>query len=252
MSSAREAAGLGEVRLSLDGEGGRAVGKGGQRQKLSPLIDWQYDINEAARRSAKIAWAVAVAALVVALAAVGGVAALAPLKTVEPVFVRVDSATGAIDVLHRIDEVQGLDKDEALAKGYLARYVYAREGYFRPTVQEAFRRVSRMTVGPELARYRAEMAADHPNAPVNVHGDQERVEIRLKSIAFLERGLAQVRFIRVVTGNDGDSRDERRTHHVATVRYGYEPNAEIPLSALADNALGFAVREYGVAQEDAE
>ena len=71
---------------------------------MERFLDWEYDTNEAARRQAKIAWAVAALCLLLALAAVVAVAALAPLKTVEPIFVRVDAATGAVDVLHRIDE----------------------------------------------------------------------------------------------------------------------------------------------------
>jgi len=226
----------------------RAVGKG--RAKVNPLLDWQYDINESARRSARWAWAIAALMTVIALAAMGALASLAPLKSVEPIFVRVDAATGGIDVLHRIDEVQGLDKDEALAKGNLARYVYAREGYFRPRLQEDYRRVLRMSVGDARADYVREMNRENPDAPTNVYGDKEEVEIHLKSITFVpdRDGLAQVRYVQTVRDDQGK---ETRSHHVATILYGYEPDTEIPLSALIDNPLGFAVSEYAVEREDA-
>jgi len=236
--------------LMADREEVEAERAAGRRVKPNPLLDWQYDINESARRSARWAWAIAALMTVIALAAIGALASLAPLKSVEPVFVRVDAATGAIDVLQKIDEVQGLNKDEALAKGNLARYVYAREGYFRPRLQEDYRRVLRMSVGDAKADYLSKMNRDNPDAPVNLYGDKDEVDIHLKSITFMpdRDGLAQVRYLQTVRDSQGK---ETRSHHVATILYGYEPDTEIPLSALVDNPLGFAVSEYAVEREDA-
>jgi type IV secretion system protein VirB8 len=56
-----------------------------------------------------------------------------------------------------------------------------------------------------------------------------------------------VRFIATVS----DGEDSERHHRIATIAYDYEPDASIPLSALADNALGFAVSEYRSEPEDA-
>ena len=64
---------------------------------------------------------------------------------------------------------------------------------------------------------------------------------------FIGAGLAQVRFI--ATLSDGE--ESERHHRIATIAYAYEPDASVPLSALADNALGFAVREYRSEPEDA-
>jgi type IV secretion system protein VirB8 len=179
---------------------------------------------------------------------VGAVAALAPLKSVEPVFVRVDAATGAVDVLHRIDEEVAISRQDLLDKGYLARYVRAREGYFFPTVQEQYRRVMLMSVGAARTTYEHDFAKDNPEAPVNRYQDKQSVEIALKSISFIGRGLAQVRYVAALT----DHETTNRQHWIATVRYEYEPDASIPLSVLADNALGFAVTEYRAEPEDAQ
>ena len=48
---------------------------------------------------------------------------------------------------------------------------------------------------------------------------------------------------------DGDR--TRRQHWISTIAYGYEPDASIPLSVLADNALGFAVTDYRAEPENA-
>ena len=142
---------------------------------MERFLDWDYDANESARRQARIAWAVAALCLLLALASVVAVAALAPLKTVEPVFVRVDSATGAVDVLHRIDEEVGIGRQDLLDKGYLARYVRAREGYFFPTVQEQYRRVMLMSVGDARASYVQRLHQGQPGRPGEpVPGRQDR------------------------------------------------------------------------------
>jgi type IV secretion system protein VirB8 len=214
---------------------------------MERFFDWEYDVNEAARRQARIAWALAALCLLLAVAAVGAVAALAPLKTVEPIFVRVDAATGGIDVLHRIDEEVGIGRQEALDKGFLARYVHAREGYFFPTVQDQYRRVLLMSVDAARASYLREVSKDNPDAPVNRYRDRESVEIKLKSISFLEPGLAQVRYL----AERSDGERVERSHWIATIAYEYEPDAAIPLSVLADNPLGFAVTDYRAVQEDA-
>jgi type IV secretion system protein VirB8 len=56
---------------------------------------WDQDRLAAAQRSKRLAWTVAGCAGVLALAAVGAVAALTPLKTVEPFVVRVDRCATA-------------------------------------------------------------------------------------------------------------------------------------------------------------
>lgn len=215
---------------------------------MQRFLDWNYDANEAARRQARIAWVVAALCLLLTLASVVAVAALTPLKTVEPIFVRVDSATGAVDVLHRIDEEVGLGRQDLLDKGYLARYIRAREGYFFPTVQEQYRRVMLMSVGQARESYLQDFAQDNPNAPVNRYRDDKSVEIAIKSISFLKQGLAQVRYVTALS----DGEKTRRRHWISTIAYEYEPDAAIPLSVLADNALGFAVTNYRTDPEDAQ
>ena len=214
---------------------------------MERFFDWDYDANEAARRQARIAWAVAALCGLLALASVVAVAALAPLKTVEPIFVRVDRATGAVDVLHRIDEEVGIGRQDLLDKGYLARYVRAREGYFFPTVKDQYRRVLLMSVGNAKESYVRGFSAENAEAPVNRYQDDTTVEITIKSISFLKQGLAQVRYVTAL--DDGET--TKRQHWIATIAYEYEPDASIPLSVLADNALGFAVTDYRTEPEDA-
>ena len=60
---------------------------------------WDADRWRSAERSKRLAWGVAAFAGLLATAAVGAVAALAPLKTTVPFVIRVDRTTGAVDVV---------------------------------------------------------------------------------------------------------------------------------------------------------
>jgi type IV secretion system protein VirB8 len=57
---------------------------------------WEQDLLLSAHRSRRTAWVIAGGACVLAVASLSAVAALAPLKTVEPFVIRVDNATGIV------------------------------------------------------------------------------------------------------------------------------------------------------------
>ncbi|MGH6970945.1 MAG: VirB8/TrbF family protein, partial [Caulobacteraceae bacterium] len=73
---------------------------------------WNADQIRSAERSRRLAWGVAACAGIVATVAVGAVAALAPLKSVEPFVVRVDRSTGAVDVMTALRSEKPLTYDE--------------------------------------------------------------------------------------------------------------------------------------------
>jgi len=219
-----------------------------QAQKnLESFFDWDYERNESALRRTRIAYLVAGLFGLWAFIATLGIAALGPLKSIEPVFVRVDNATGAVDVLYNIEEESGIKRQDLLDKANLARYVRAREGYFYPIAKDQYREVMSMSVGKARAQYQAKMAPDNEDSPVHRYEDHAGVDIKIKSVSFLGDGLGQVRYLEEVE----DGKNVQRSHHVATIQYEYEPDASVPLSALADNAMGFAVSQYRSEPEDA-
>jgi type IV secretion system protein VirD4 len=90
---------------------------------------WDQDRLRAAERSKRLAWTVAGAAGLLACVAVGAVAALTPLKSVEPFVVRVDQSTGAVDVMTGLKGQDHLTYDEAVSKYFLALYDVKRENW---------------------------------------------------------------------------------------------------------------------------
>jgi type IV secretion system protein VirB8 len=192
----------------------------------------------AADRSRRLAWAVAAGATVLASCAVLAVAALAPLKTVEPFVVRVDNSTGIVDVVSALTGASG-SYDDAITKYFAAAYVRVREGYTHAEAESNFRAGTLLSVPDEQLRFAALYRGSNPESPQNVWGRTAAARVQIKSISMISPAVVSVRYLRTVIRGE----DSRTTHWVATLTYSY---LATPL-AQADrliNPLGFAVSQY--------
>jgi type IV secretion system protein VirB8 len=200
---------------------------------------WEQDQLLAAHRSKRLAWTVAAGACGLAAAAVAAVAALAPLKSVEPFVVRVDNATGIVDVVARLSDAPA-DYPEAVTKYFLAKYVRARESYSRAEAEANFRTASLLSTPGEQGRFAAHYRGSNPQSPQVLHGSQGVAEIRIKTISLLGPNLASVRYLR--EARRGDALDT--SHWIATVTFGIELGAAISTTDRLINPIGFLVSEY--------
>ena len=124
---------------------------------------WEQDLLLSAHRSRRTAWVIAAGACALAVASLSAVAALAPLKTVEPFIIRVDNATGIVDTVSAFNSTPAR-YDEAVTKYFLGRYVRAREGYSYPEAETNFRTISLLSGQGEQARFAAGTGAPIPKA----------------------------------------------------------------------------------------
>lgn len=200
---------------------------------------WSSDRLAGAERSRRFAWLVAGTASVLAIAAVGAVATLAPLKTVEPFVVRVDRASGAVEVMSAIKDQGDLSYDEAVSKHFLAQYVRAREGWLAPAAEANFRQVSIMSTPAEQQRWGDAFRSSNPLSPQVVYGSAGEALIDIRTISFISPRVASVRFRRSVRL----SHQVEDSDWIATIAFTY---AKAPM-AEADrlrNPLGFQVTSY--------
>jgi type IV secretion system protein VirB8 len=200
---------------------------------------WNADRLRAAERSRRLAWGVAAFAGLLATVAVGAVAALAPLKTVEPFVVRVDRATGAVDVMSALKSEKPLGYDEAVTKHFLAQYVRAREGWLAPAAEANFRQVSIMSTPAEQQRWGDFFRPANPLSPQVVYGPAGEAQVDVRAISFVSDGVANVRFHRIVRM----SQQVTESDWIATLAFTY---TKAPM-AEADrwrNPLGFQVTSY--------
>ena len=200
---------------------------------------WEQDLLIRAERSKRLAWSVAAVASTLSIVSVGAVAALSPLKTVEPFVVRVDNATGIVDVVSSLRDGPTAYGD-AVTRYFLAKYVRAREGYARLEAEANFRTVSLLSEGPEQGRFSAFYRGSNAESPQVAYGRGGIADIRIKTISILGPSLASVRYLRETRRGD----EVKVSHWIATVTFQVRPDASISTSDRLVNPIGFLVSEY--------
>lgn len=197
-----------------------------------------------AERSKRIAWLIASVSSVIACLCVAAVAALTPLKSVEPFVIRVDNSTGIVDVVQALSTTTG-SYDEEVTKYFAARYVRAREGYVWSEAEENFRLVALMSNTAEQERFGSAYRGGNPQSPQNVLGRNATATITIKSISLINADVVSVRYTQTITRGD----DSRTTHWVASITYSYS-NASISSRDRLINPLGFVVSNYRADPEE--
>jgi type IV secretion system protein VirB8 len=200
---------------------------------------WDQDRLAAAQRSKRLAWTVAACAGLLALAAVGAVAALTPLKTVEPFVVRVDRSTGAVDVMTGLKGQDHLTYDEAVSKYFLALYVRAREGWLPQAAEQNFRQVSILSTPAEQQRWADDFRPSNPESPQVLWGDNGVSLIGVRAISFVSPKVADVRFHRILR----QAQQTTESDWIATVAFTYT-KAPMAEADRLRNPLGFQVISY--------
>jgi type IV secretion system protein VirB8 len=193
-------------------------------------------------RSRRIAWRIAgVACAVLALALVGFLFLL-PLKRVEPFVVRVDNATGGVDIVTMLTDAPAA-YGEVVNKYWLNRYVLCRESYDYQTIQETYDTTVLLSAASVQREFRT--LFDGPQARDKVFGDRLRFVVRVLSIT-PAKDTAVVRFVR--TRRTDDPSQDQEEHLVATLGFQFVAAPMKETDRLV-NPLGFQVTSYRVDPE---
>jgi type IV secretion system protein VirB8 len=200
---------------------------------------WDEDRLASALRSRRLAWTVAAGAAALAGLAAAAVAALAPLKRVEPFVVRVDRATGAVDVMTALTGPERVTYDEAVSKYFLGQYVRARESWLPQAAEANFRQVSIMSSPAEQQRWADAFRPANPASPQVALGPAGEAQVEIRAVSFVSPKVASVRFHKVVRQGPQTTNGD----WVATIAFTY---AKAPMGE-ADrlrNPLGFQATSY--------
>ncbi|SCB50224.1 virB8 family protein [Rhizobium multihospitium] len=206
---------------------------------------WEQDIARRNRNSRALAWIVAAVMSVVAVAALGILALLVPLKTYEPYMVVVDKTTGFVEVKRPMAE-GALTQDEAVTMFNVVRYIKARETYDPRALKDNFDLAQLLATGDAARELTEIYSPANPNNPVKLHGTNTEIAVNIKSVTFPNNRTALVRF----------STDEKSATSIVTrnwvslVRFRYS-GAPMRNEWRFDNPLGFQVVEYRRDQETA-
>jgi len=165
---------------------------------FAEAASWGLERLQAANRSKRLAWAIAATASALAITSVAAVAMLAPLKTVAPYVITVDRATGASEITSQLSGNRDASYEEAVSKYFLADYVRNREGWIPQARKEFFEGVLAMSSRDEQARWIAFYGKDNPKSPQSVFTELDTVSVAVKSVTFVSKQVAQVRFTKTL------------------------------------------------------
>lgn len=210
---------------------------------------WDADRAAQSARSARIAWGVAGAGWLCAVASVVAVAMLTPLKTVAPYVIRVDNTTGVVDV---VPEYTGTaEVSETVTRYLLRHYVEICERFTWATAESDYEECGAFHSPRRNQQWSAAWATSNPASPLNTYKDGTVVQARVTSISFFKRAngledLAQVRYVKAERAADGA--EEKVTHWIATIQYAYVAPSKNARTRQW-NPLGFRVAEFRAESE---
>ena len=206
---------------------------------FAEAASWDHDRLLAANRSKRLAWIVAGVASGLAATGVVAVAMLTPLKTVAPYVITVDRATGASEITSPMSGTVPVAYSEAVTKYFLADYVRNREGWIPQARKEFFEGVLAMSSRDEQARWTAFYSKDNPKSPQSVFTDLDTVFIAIKSVTFVSKSVAQVRFTKTL--QHGTSQTD--TPAIATITFDTTDTPTTEQQRFK-NPLGLEVETY--------
>lgn len=206
---------------------------------------WEHDIARRNRNSRALAWIVATVMTVVAVAALGTLALLVPLKTYEPYMVVVDKTTGFVEVKRPMAEGP-LTQDEAVTTFNVVRYIKARETYDPKALKDNFDLAQLLATGDAARELTEIYSPANSTNPVKVYGSNTVVAVTIKSVTFPNNRTALARF----STEEKSSTNIITRNWVSLVRFRYT-SVPIRNEWRFDNPLGFQVLEYRRDQETA-
>jgi len=213
-------------------------------QYFAAARSWEDDrLATAERRARHASWAALFSGFVCA-AAVIALACVAPLKSVEPYVIRVDSSSGVVDVVPALRGTAA--PGELVTRHLLQMYVVCRERYVAALAEADYAAVGAMQTAALNQAWLAAWDPNRPESPLNRYRDGTTVRVQVQSVSFLRRtdgsqDLAQIRFL---TGTRlAGAGNERLSHWIATVAYAYGTPSRDDRQRLL-NPLGLRISEY--------
>ena len=220
--------------------------------KADPALDgyfeeaasWDADRLRHAHRTVRLALGVAGAGWLAVLALAGALMLLMPLKRVEPFVVRVDNATGVVDVVPVYSGHSGIP--EAVTRYLLTHYVTVCERFNFSTAESDYEECGAFHTAQRNQAWYALWNPNNPGSPLNLYKDGTSVRSQVTSVSFFKRAngvgdLAQVRYLKAKRAAGATS--EEATHWIATLQYAYaDPSADPKVRGW--NPLGFKIVEF--------
>lgn len=225
------------------------VGPSEAQAHFAAGLSWEADRDAMREKSERRAWRVAGAATLVAMAAVIGLASLAPFRRNVPYLFAMEKTTGNVEFVGALDDRRVSGYQELLDKHWAHRYIVARESYNYKLLQSDYDTVlgmSNETVGRNFARL-----YEGPYARDTKYGTSVEMKVAVLSVQLSKNQVgnqAVIRFAKTTRRVEADASDPPQ-YFVATVAYEYKPTMAGKEKDLMANPLGYRVTSYRVDSE---
>jgi type IV secretion system protein VirB8 len=216
--------------------------------ELQPYFDeaasWDADRREQGRRTLRLAVGSAGAGWLAVVLLAAALIVLMPLKHVEPFVVRVDNATGVVDVVPVYAGTTGVP--EAVTRYLLTHYVTVCERFNYATAESDYEECGAFHTAQRNQAWYGLWNPTNPASPLNLYKDGTTVRAQVTSVTFFKRStgdsdLAQVRYIRAKRAAGGEH--EVATHWIVTLQYAYaDPSSDPKMRSW--NPLGFKILDF--------
>jgi type IV secretion system protein VirB8 len=216
--------------------------------ELQPYFDeaasWDADRWERGRRNLRLAVGTAGAGWLAVLLLAAALIVLMPLKHVEPFVVRVDNATGIVDVVPVYAGTTGVP--DAVTRYLLTHYITVCERFNYATAESDYEECGAFHTAQRNQAWYAQWTPNNPASPLNLYKDGTTVRAQVTSVTFFKRGtgvsdLAQVRYVRAKRA--AGTEHEVSTHWIATLQYAYaDPSSDPKMRSW--NPLGFKILDF--------
>lgn len=224
------------------------VPAGKEDEYFEQASEWDIDQMQRSKQSEKRAWRFGYAAVLIALLSVSANFMLFPLKQVEYRIIRVDDVTGMVDVQRTTLTDAKTTYQEATDKYWLRLYVRTREHYLYDEYDTTYRTVGLLSSSQEQKKWYAFFRPENPAAPINQYSNKVRVKVKIRSVTFIGKKLANVHFTKITEQNGAAP---VYSYWIATVPYRYV-NEPVSDDDREISPIGFQVTEgYRVDPETA-
>jgi type IV secretion system protein VirB8 len=213
-------------------------------QYFNEAASWDADRAAQAKHSARVAWCVAMGAGACATFATAALLALMPLKRVDPFVIRVDNATGVVDVVPVFEGKSAMS--ETVTRYLLDHYITVCERFNFATAESDYEECGAFHTAQRNQGWYLQWNRSNPDSPLNQFKDGTTVRAQVSSISFFTRGngiadLAQVRYVKVQRHAGGA--EEASSRWIASVQYVYgQPSKDARVRRW--NPLGLKIVDF--------
>lgn len=212
---------------------------------------WDIDRSRQAVQRARLLALVAAAGWACAMLTAAALAWLAPLKSVQPYVIRVDNATGIVDIVPMY--AGHAEIGETVARYLLTHYVSLCDAFNYSTAERDYEECGAYHTVKRNQDWYALWTQGNPNSPLNLYKDGTTIRVQVTAVTFFKRAnglndLAQVRYIKA---RRAPGATEALTHWIATIEYAYASPARDP-KYRQWNPLGFRVVDFHAEAESIE